>query len=188
MVEDKNISENYELKIKGLLSDNGVIVNRDQNQEMLTSKGYGVFENDVFTLKFYEALYLLDRKLLELQDEKGESVGFRELLHFYKKTDQGGWAKYLSYRDLKSRGYVVREGFGLGVDFRVYDRGDYDKRTAKYLIVNLQEGQPLSAMDLTNVVKHCQSLKKNLILAVMNRRGEIVYYSVSKLTFKKGVP
>ena len=34
-------------------------------------------------------------------------------------------------------------------------------------------------------MKQCQSQKKALVLAVMNRRGEIVYYSVSKLTFTK---
>jgi tRNA splicing endonuclease len=37
---------------------------------------------------------------------------------------------------------------------------------------------------LGNAVGQTQSLKKELILAVMNRRGEIVYYSVSPLSFK----
>jgi tRNA splicing endonuclease len=38
--------------------------------------------------------------------------------------------------------------------------------------------------DLSNALQQTGSLKKELILAVMNRRGEIVYYSVSPLTFK----
>jgi tRNA-intron endonuclease len=88
---------------------------------------------------------------------------------------------YLAYRDLRSRGYVVREGFGLGVDFRVYERGDYGKDTAKYLILSIQEGKPISLEDLAKALQQCQSLKKELVLAVMNRRGEVVYYSVSKL-------
>jgi tRNA-intron endonuclease len=187
MVENKEIQIGSELKIKGLLINDGIRITKDQNQEFLSSKGYGVSENDIIVLKFYEALYLLDRKLLELEDSEGNDVDFTELLNFYRNTDQNGWAKYLSYRDLRSRGYVVRDGFGIGVDFRVYERGDYGKRTAKYLIVNLQEGQPLRAEYLTKIIVHCQSLKKNLLLAVMNRRGEIVYYSLSKLTFKKGV-
>jgi tRNA-intron endonuclease len=90
----------------------------------------------------------------------------------------------LVYRDLRGRGYVVREGFGSGVDFRVYERGDYRKDTARYLIVNVQEGKPISVSDLTNVMTQSLSLKKELILAVMNRRGEIVYYSVSELSLK----
>jgi tRNA splicing endonuclease len=38
--------------------------------------------------------------------------------------------------------------------------------------------------ELTKALRHCQSQKKELVLAVMNRRGETVYYTVSQLTFK----
>jgi tRNA-intron endonuclease len=79
---------------------------------------------------------------------------------------------------------VVREGFGLNVDFRVYERGKYGEATAKYLILSMQEGAPITLEDLTRLMIHCQNLKKALILAVMNRRGEIVYYSISQLTLK----
>ncbi len=93
--------------------------------------------------------------------------------------------KYLIYRDLRSRGYVVREGFGLGIDFRVYERGEYGKATADYLILGIQEGKPTSVEELARVLKHVQSLKKELVLAVVNRRGEIVHYTLSKLTMKR---
>jgi tRNA-intron endonuclease len=85
---------------------------------------------------------------------------------------------------LRTRGYVVREGFGSGVDFRVYDRGDYSKDTARYLIVSVQEGKPIQIEDLANALTQSLSLKKELVLAVMNRRGEIVYYSISELSMK----
>jgi tRNA-intron endonuclease len=185
MSKDKDkTSVSSELKIKGLLSEKDVKISKKQNADELSSKGYGVSENDELLLTFYEALYLLDRGLLEVEDEKGKKVDFQRLLQCYKRADENAWAKYLTYRDLRSRGYVIREGFGLGVDFRVYDRGEYGKDTAKYLILSLQEGKPISLEDLTNALKQCQSLKKELILVVMNRRGETVYYSVSQLTLK----
>jgi tRNA-intron endonuclease len=90
----------------------------------------------------------------------------------------------LVYRDLRSRGYVVREGFGGGIDFRIYERGAYGKDTAPYLVLSTQEGKPLPINDLAGALQQCQSQKKELTLAVMNRRGEIVYYSVSQLAFK----
>jgi tRNA-intron endonuclease len=141
-------------------------------------------ENDELLLNFYEALYLLEKNMLEVEDEKGESVNFQRLLRCYEAVNENAWAAYLTYRDLRSRGYVVREGFGLGVDFRVYERGEYGKDAAKYLILNIQEGKPISLEDLTRAMMQCQSLKKELVLAVINRRGEIVYYSVSQLTLK----
>ncbi len=79
---------------------------------------------------------------------------------------------------------MAREGFGLGIDFRVYERGEYGKETAKHLIFGIQEGQPVSLEELARTQRYVQSLKKNLVLAVINRRGEIVYYSLSQLTLK----
>jgi tRNA-intron endonuclease len=111
-------------------------------------------------------------------------MDFQKLLQRYESVDENAWVKYLTYRDLRSRGYVVREGFGSGVDFRVYERGDYGKDTAKYLVLSVQEGKPISLENLAHAVTQSHSLKKELILTVMNRRGEIVYYSVSKLTLK----
>jgi tRNA-intron endonuclease len=177
-------AETSELSIKGSLRDNGVRITKDQDVEEISSKGYGTAENDALLLTFYEALYLLDKSLLEVEDEKGRKIDFQRLLQCYEHVDENAWAKYLTYRDLRSRGYVIREGFGLGVDFRVYERGEYGKDTAKYLILSIQEGKPISLEDLTNALKQCQSLKKELILVVMNRRGETVYYSVSQLNLK----
>jgi len=173
-----------ELRVVGLLVENGVKVSEGEGVDELSSRGYGVAENDELLLTFYEALYLLDKGNLEIENGKGETVDFQRVLQHYKDADENAWAKYLAYRDLRSRGYVVREGFGLGVDFRVYERGGYGEKTAKYLILSMQEGNPTMLEDLTRVLRQCQSLKKELVLAVMNRRGEIVYYSVSQLTLK----
>ncbi len=173
-----------ELRIKGLLVENGIKISEKQSVDELSSRGYGVAENDEFLLAFYEALYLLDKGNLDIENGKGEPVDFQRVLQHYEDADENAWAKYLAYRDLRSRGYIVREGFGLGVDFRVYERGGYGEKTAKYLILTMQEGNPISLEDLTRILRQCQSLKKELVLAVMNRRGEIVYYSVSQLTLK----
>lgn len=182
--DEKKKTIRSELKIKGFLCEKGVKVREKQNIKELVSRGYGVTENDELLLTFHETLYLMDKGILKVKNKKKREVGFQQVLQNYKSVDENAWAKYLTYRDLRSRGYVVREGFGLGVDFRVYKRGEYGKETAKYLILSLQEGKPVSSEDLTQVLRQCQSLKKELILAVMNRRGEIIYYSVSQLTLK----
>lgn len=172
------------LTIKGLLVEKGVRVTGKQAADELSSRGYGVVDKDEVLLTFYEALYLLDKDMLQTEDENGKKVDFRKLLTRYEAVNEDAWAGYLVYRDLRSRGYVVREGFGSGVAFRVYDRGDYSKDTAKYLVVSVQEGKPIPIEDLTSALTQSISLKKELILAVMNRRGEAVYYSISELNLK----
>jgi len=183
MSDEKTGNSVSEPKTTGTILKKGVEIAKQSNIDSLSQRGYGTTENDVFTLAFYEALYLMDKELLEVRDEKGKELDFQALLQSYEKMDQNAWVNYLVYRDLRSRGYVVREGFGAGTDFRIYQRGTYGKDTASYLVLGTQEGTPLPIEDLTSALQHCQSQKKELILAVMNRRGEIVYYSVSSLHF-----
>lgn len=170
-------------KIVGIIEEGGVKIRDKGSVEELKAKGYGVGEGEELLLKFYEALYLKDKGILDVVDSNGNALSFNDVLQIAERVDENVWAKYLVYRDLRGRGYVVRGGFGLGIDFRVYDRGDYGKDTAKYLVMMLQEGKPIKLERLSQIVKQCRSLKKDLILAVMSRRGEIVYYSVSQLTF-----
>jgi tRNA-intron endonuclease len=180
--EENRVSE---LKILASMRENGVLISSPEGVEGLSSRGYGIPENGKLLLAFYEALFLLGKDVIEIADEKiGEKIGFQNLLKQFQLVDENAWARYLIYRDLRSRGYVAREGFGLGIDFRVYQRGEYGKETAKYLIFGIQEGQPVSLEELARTLRYVQSLKKNLILAVINRRGEIVYYSLSQLTLK----
>jgi len=170
--------------IHGLLGEDSVIVPPSEDIEGLTSRGYGTPKDGGLVLAFYEALYLLGKGILEVKDEKtGETVSFEELLERARSINEDAWVKYLIYRDLRSRGYFVREGFGFGVDFRVYKRGEYGKSAAAYLVLGIREGKPIVVEELARILTRVQSLKKNLILSVISRRGEIVYYSLSRLSF-----
>jgi len=170
--------------IHGLLSEDGVVVPSSEDIEGLTSRSYGTPKNGDLTLAFHEALYLLSKSILEVKDEEtGRTVSFDDLLERARSLSEDAWVKYLVYRDLRSRGYFVREGFGFGADFRVYERGTYGKSAAAYLVLGIREGQPIAVEELVRILTRVQSLKKGLILSVISRRGEIVYYSVSRLSF-----
>jgi len=184
MSEKTNVSSTSEIKAKGILTEKAVQITERSSIDSLSQRGYGTEEGKVFTVTFYEALYLLDKELLEVKDEAGDPVDFQHILRCYEATDENAWVNYLVYRDLRSRGYVVREGFGPRIDFRIYERGAYGKDTAQYLMLSTLEGKPLPIRTLVNAVQQCQSQKKELLLAVMNRRGEVVHYSVSPLAFK----
>jgi tRNA-intron endonuclease len=184
MTEKPNVESGSEFAAHGVLTKKGVRVAEKSSIDSLSQRGYGTEEGGVFTLTFYEALYLVDKALLEVKDEHGKAADFQKLLQLYEAVDENAWVNYLVYRDLRSRGYVVREGFGAGIDFRIYDRGAYGKDTAQYLVLSTLEGKPLPVQSLLNAVQQCQSQKKELLIAVMNRRGEVVHYSVSPLSFK----
>ncbi|MFA5364874.1 MAG: tRNA-intron lyase [Candidatus Bathyarchaeia archaeon] len=170
------------LPVVASFENGAVIVTLPDGVEEFSSKGYGVAENGKLTLSSCEALFLLGKKSIEVTDKQTkEKILFQNLLKRFQTADKDVWVRYLIYRDLRSRGYVAREGFGLGIDFRVYERGDFGKGTAKHLIFGVLEGQPVTLETLARTQRYVQNLKKNLILAVINRRGEIVYYSLSEL-------
>jgi tRNA-intron endonuclease len=183
-LEEENNKE-IELPVCASIKETEVSVSLSESVEEFSSKGYGILEDDEVRLTFYEALFLLSKRVIEIEDKKTkEKLSFQELLKRFQSIDKDAWVRYLIYRDLRSRGYVAREGFGLGIDFRLYERGDYGRDTAKHLIFGIQEGQSVSLKKLARTQRYVQNLKKNLILAVINRRGEIVYYSLSELNLK----
>ena len=161
-------------------------ISNPESIDELTSRGYGTQQNNTLTLTYYEALYLHSKNIIEIREAKTKKpLTFQQLLNKNKTSNPNAWAKYLIYRDLRSRGYVAREGFGQNIDFRMYQRGEYGTATAKYLILGIQEGQPIKMQELAQTLKTAHSQKKELVLAVLNRRGEVVHYSLSQLTLKK---
>ncbi|PVX26616.1 MAG: tRNA-intron lyase [Candidatus Bathyarchaeum sp.] len=173
------------LPVGASLKETVVTISSPEGIQEFSSKGYGTEEDGKLLLTLYEALLLLGKKAITVTDKKTKKkVAFQELLKRFQQVDKDVWVRYLIYRDLRGRGYVAREGFGLGIDFRVYERGDYGRETAKHLIFGIQEGQPVTLEKLARTQRYVQNLKKNLILAVINRRGEIVYYSLSELNLK----
>ncbi len=70
-----------EFKTSGTIAEKGVIVAEQSSIDQLTSRGYGTLEDKVFTLTFFESLYLQDKAMLEVKDKDGATVDFQSLLH-----------------------------------------------------------------------------------------------------------
>ncbi len=159
-----------------------IVVDRDRIAD-LEELGYGTKEAKNLVLRDYEALYLLHVGKLTLKDESGGEVSFERLADLTQRRSRDSWTKFMIYRDLRSRGYVVREGFGFGTDLRVYERGDYKKKPAQYVVFALDEGIEKGMADLQKSVKEMGRMGKEAIIAVIERRGEVIYYKVSKARF-----
>ena len=174
--------EEQVLPFRASLDGGEVKVSERDRYGELEESGYGTREGKDLFLRDYEALYLLYAKKLEVQ-AGGESVTFERLAELAQKKAQDSWTKFVIYRDLRSRGYIVREGFGFGTDLRVYERGDYPKKPAKYVVFALDEGIEKGMADLQKSVKEMARMGKEAIMAVIERRGEVIYYKVSRARF-----
>ncbi|MCP8304716.1 MAG: tRNA-intron lyase [archaeon] len=163
--------------ITGFLTEKGVVVDDEKAREELESRGYGEEVDGRFMLKDYEAIFLLYNGMIKLLEED-EEVSIDKLVDFAISRDPSAWTRFLIYRDLRSRGYVVREGFGFGFDFRVYDRGEYESKSAKYVVFGLNEGTKTPIRELNEVVDQIKRMGKEAVIAVIERRGEVIYYKI----------
>ena len=168
--------------IEGYLAGNGkIVINETRFQDELRTKGFGEKENAEFVLKSYEALYLFHTKRLKLKNKP--HIGFDSLFELLLKHNRNIMSVFLVYRDLRSRGYVAKEGFGFGNDFRVYERGDYEKKPAKYVVFGINEGTNTTAREFASAVSQIQKMGKEAVVAVIERRGEVIYYKASTIHF-----
>lgn len=180
------VDQNSEFQnvIEGVLTKKCLIKIVDtRSQDQLRNKGYGDKENNDYLLETYEALYLLYLNKLVITD--GSIDNFGSLLKHVLKCDKEIVTRFLVYRDLRSRGYVVKEGFGFGADFRVYERGEYEKKRAKYVVFCINEGINVKVGELSKNVREIETMGKNAIAAVVERRGEVIYYKLTNMKFKE---
>lgn len=178
--------QNSELQnvVEGVLTKKCLIKIVDtRSQDQLRNKGYGDREDNDYLLETYEALYLL--YLNKLVITSGRIDNFASLLKHVLKYDKEIVTRFLVYRDLRSRGYVVKEGFGFGADFRVYERGEYEKKRAKYVVFCINEGINVRVGELSKNVREIETMGKNAIAAVVERRGEVIYYKLTNMKFKE---
>jgi len=169
-------------EIQGVLIKNQSIILEPNRQQELEQKGYGDMVKDKLFLKSFESLYLLYTGKLALFRGK-KNIGFDLFLQICKKQDESILTKFLVYRDLRTRGYTVKDGFGFGSDFRVYAKGDFGEKGAKFLVFGLNEGKQEKIGKLQKKVEEITKMGKEPIIAVIQRQGEIIYYKISRINF-----
>src|SRR5919109_2859649 len=158
------------------------VVDDERHRDQLRNRGFGEKEDNDYVLKSYEALYLSYTKRLIIKG-KDDVVGFDDLVKILIKRDRNILTRFMVYRDLRSRGYIPKEGFGFGVDFRVYERGEYEKKPAKYIVFGISEGTKIKADKLAKTINQIAKMGKDAVIAVIERRGEVIYYKISKASF-----
>jgi tRNA-intron endonuclease len=178
--EEPPISE----KPKAYLLDSYVVIRKDTDA-IYNRVFYGTKQHDgTLRLSPVETMFLLERSRIELLDEKtGAQMNLYEYLKRSHDAHPDLWTHYLVYRDLRSRGYIVKEGISEEIPFRVYPRGgEIGKDTSKYLIYIVKEGVPIELTKLDKATTTAKGIGKRLILAVLNRQGETTYYQVSQVS------
>ena len=140
----------------------------------LRDRGFGELKKTKLFFTAYESFYLIEKQKIRIFAAKRE-LFLRDLVRKFSVGKPEIWIKYLVYRDLRDRGYIVRES-DKNFDFDIYGKGPLRR-----LISIVYEGGEASLRKLRKLLEIAEVDKKELILAVVDRRTDIVYYTLSSL-------
>ena len=182
---EKN-SEDEILKIEiidGIFKNNKIEILNSPTAQSLYEKNYfgTLLPNNSLELDVLEALLLIERSRIKIFDENKKEMTAEQILSIIVEEDPRIWVKYLVYRDLRQRGYMVRLGYGEGIDFRVYPRGSTrSEAIAKYFIFILDEGNSVQLQNLDQITQQTLNARKKLIIVTLDRLGDPTYYHLEQ--------
>jgi tRNA-intron endonuclease, archaea type len=128
----------------------------------------------------YEAVYLAEMDRLEVAGPRGAKVPWSTVFRAAVRSNPGFAVRYLVYRDLRQRGYVVRAS-PPPVAFSVLPRGGILHKTpSRFWVEALSERVPFDLAHLFDVADRAQSAKKTLLLGLVDEESDLTYYRVRR--------
>ncbi|MGD0250622.1 MAG: tRNA-intron lyase [Thermoplasmata archaeon] len=132
------------------------------------------------TLDRYESVYLREMDRAAILTPTGAPVAWPAVFRRAVKADPGFSARYLVYRDLRQRGYVVRAS-PPPVAFSVLPRGGtLHKTPSRYWVEAMSERVPFDLARLFDLAERAQSAKKVLLLGLVDEESDLTYYRVRR--------
>jgi tRNA-intron endonuclease len=163
----------------GELRSDHVLVQDEAEASRLYNKGaYGQPQRGgAVQLDLLEAAMLAEEGKLEVV-RQGQGVGLDELLALGSRLVEGFETRWLAFRDLRKRGYIVKAA--EQADFHVYPRGGFPGRTPSSQHVRaVSERGTFDLEGLLEDAARAERAKKKLLLAIVDEEGDITYYDAS---------
>ncbi len=161
---------------------NQIILTENSNEarELYNQSRYGsLTEEGRVQLSLHEALYLLEKERIKVMDGRKKVLSKEEYLTKARKIEPSFWVRYVVFRDIRNRGYIIKTALKFGADFRVYDRGvKPGDDHAKWVVYPVHEGSTLTWYEFAAKNRVAHSTKKRLMLGVVDDESDVTYWEV----------
>lgn len=166
------------------LRGDDVLLADEKDANTLYNKGvFGVPQSGGgLVLDLVEALYLLEHNRLAVE---GHDVA--GLLRHASQREQNFEIRYVVYRDLRNRTFVVRSSNVS--DYNVYPRGGLPGKTpSTHLVRCVSERDSLDVAATLDDAERAARLGKKLLLALVDEEGDLTYYEATREELRADVP
>jgi tRNA-intron endonuclease len=140
---------------------------------------FGEIKGKKFIYSLVEALYLLEKGAMDIYDGRKKLLDFDSFVRKARKVEPRFWIRYCAFKDMRSRGYIVKTALKFGADFRVYNRGiKPGDDHAKWIMYAVHEGENLTWYEFSAKNRVAHSTRKNLLIAIIDDEEDVTYYEI----------
>lgn len=165
--------------IKALFTGENVISNTKEAISLCSQSRFGELKQGKIIYSIVEALYLLEKRKMTLYLDR-KKINFERLIDFARQKDKRIRTKYIVFRDMRNRGFIVKTALKFGAEFRIYARGiKPGEDHAKWILYPVSENQELTWHDFSAKNRVAHSTKKNLLIGIVDEEEDVTYYEIS---------
>lgn len=167
-------------KIRSFLLGRIVVAdNKSQAQELYDKSRFGELVDGKIQYSLVEALYLIEKAKLVIKENK-RAMKKDDFIRLSQKLEKDFWIKYVVFRDMRNRGYIVKTALKFGAEFRVYDRGiKPGDDHAKWILFPVSESRSLTWYNFSAMNRVAHSTRKNLLVGIVDAESSVTYYNVA---------
>ncbi|MDR0309424.1 MAG: tRNA-intron lyase [Candidatus Methanoplasma sp.] len=162
-----------------LRGDTVVIEDQKEGTQLYNKGNFGYpMKGGGLELDLLEATFLTECDRLQVT-RGGSPMSFREMFQHSSAQYERFDVSYLVYRDMRNRGFVVKEESGH-FDLSVFPRGfTMSNSRPMYLVRAVSERDILDLDVFSKEVSHTESKGKKLLYGVVDEEGDLTYYHMS---------
>jgi tRNA-intron endonuclease, archaea type len=171
-----------------LREDSIVVADQKEGSQLYNRGNYGYpMSGGGMELDLVEATYLLECGRIEVLDG-GRAMTFEELFGQAAQSTDGFDIKYMVYRDMRQRGFVVKVETG-SFDLSVFPRGKTMSNSRPvYYVRAVSERNATDISTFSGEVLETAEKGKELLYGVVDEEGDLTYYSMFTRDPRGSVP
>ena len=174
----RNGEKEKKQKIKAVFTGEHVSSNTKEAIALHEKSRFGELKSGKVIYSIFEGLYLLEKNKAEIIHKK-KKIKFDRLLSEVRAKDKNVMTKYIVFRNMRDRGFIVKTALKFGADFRVYDKGIKPGQDhAKWIIYPVSENTELTWHEFSAKNRVAHSTKKNLLIGIVDEEEDVTYYEV----------
>ena len=153
--------------------------NKAEAKELYNKSRFGELVDKKIQYSLVEALYLIEKKKLAIKEDK-KAIKQDDFIKTAIKLEKDFWTKYVVFRDMRNRGYIVKTALKFGADYRVYARGvKPGEDHAKWILFPVSESKGFTWYTFSAMNRVAHSTRKSLLVGIVDVESSVTYYNIS---------